>query len=144
MSGIEGPHGGKTPTFLDWFDAQLDPMESDMQSPLDSRNKEKLVPKRGIEGRTSQPQDTNSVYHFMPTPGVDLQGQREGPSASSLLVARGHDKGKSVMEEIDISTMVEDLERLNAEEAAITRDAKAHAKSQINTRSSRFVPPRAR
>ncbi|KAL2548713.1 Uncharacterized protein Fot_10243 [Forsythia ovata] len=69
----------------DWFDAQLDPMESDMQSPLDSRKKE-----------------------------------------------------------IDISPMVEDLERLNAEEAAITRAARVHAKSQINTRSSRFVPPRAR
>ncbi|KAL2480098.1 hypothetical protein Adt_19039 [Abeliophyllum distichum] len=95
----------------DWFDAQLDPMENDMESTLNSRNK---------------PQDTNSVYHFMPTPGVDLHGQRDGPSASSLPVLRGHDKGKAVvddirMEEIDISPMVEDLERLNAEEAATTR-----------------------
>ncbi|KAL2558234.1 Uncharacterized protein Fot_02973 [Forsythia ovata] len=114
-----------------------------MESPLASRTKEKLVPKRGNEGQSSQPQETNSVYHFMPTLGVDLQGQREGPSASSLPIVGGHDKGKTVvndirMEEIDISPMVEDLQRLNVEEVAATRDARARARSQINTRSSRF------
>ncbi|KAL2495349.1 Uncharacterized protein Fot_39106 [Forsythia ovata] len=42
------------------------------------------------------------------------------------------------MEEIDISSMVEELQRLNAEEAATTRAARACARRQINTRSSHF------
>ncbi|KAL2466983.1 hypothetical protein Adt_42834 [Abeliophyllum distichum] len=104
----------------DWFNAQLDPMENDIELPLDSRKKVNMS-----------------------------TGQREGPSASSLHVVKGHDKGKTIvddirMEEIDTSPMVEDLERLNAEETTTTRAIKAGARSQINTRSSRFVPPRAR
>ncbi|KAL2522322.1 hypothetical protein Fot_26245 [Forsythia ovata] len=79
----------------------------------------KLVPNRGNEGISSQPQETRPVYHFMPTLGLDLQGQRKGPASSSLHVVGGHDKGKSIlddirMEEIDISPMVEELQRLNA------------------------------
>ncbi|KAL2464987.1 Uncharacterized protein Adt_40838 [Abeliophyllum distichum] len=116
---------------------------------LASRKKGKLVPNKGNSVTSNQPQETNSVYHFMPTPRVNLQGQREGPASFSLHVVGGHEKGKSIvddiqMEEIDISPMVEELERLNAEEAATTRSARARARSQINTRSSHFVPPRSR
>ncbi|KAL2491377.1 hypothetical protein Adt_27005 [Abeliophyllum distichum] len=126
----------------DWFDAHLDPVGNDMESLLVSRKKGKLVPNRGNSVTSSQSQETNAVYHFMPTPGVNLQGQREGPAPSSLHVVGGKSVVDEIrMKEVDITPMVEDLERLNAEEAAIAR---ARARSQINTRSSHFVPPRSR
>ncbi|KAL2522233.1 hypothetical protein Fot_26156 [Forsythia ovata] len=132
-----------------WFDAQLDPVGNELESQLASTRKGKLVPNRGNEGISSQPQETRPVYHFMPTPGLDLQGQRKGPASSSLHVVGGHDKGKSIVddiriEEIDISPMVEELQRLNAEEAATTIAARARAISQVNKKSSHFVPPRSR
>ncbi|KAL2554946.1 Uncharacterized protein Fot_08565 [Forsythia ovata] len=51
------------------------PVGNELESQLASTKKGKLVPNRDNEGRSSQPQETNPVYHFMPTPGLDLQGK---------------------------------------------------------------------
>ncbi|KAL2501417.1 Uncharacterized protein Fot_35265 [Forsythia ovata] len=84
------------------------------------------------EGPSSQPQEKHTMCQFMPTPGVNMKRLRERPATSSLPIVGEHDKGKAGVgdvrtEEIDISPMVEELQRFNADEAATTRADKSEA-----------------
>ncbi|KAL2522170.1 Uncharacterized protein Fot_26093 [Forsythia ovata] len=118
-----------------------------METPIGTRTK--LVPNRGNEGPSTQAHQQDTLCQFMPTPGVDLRGLQEGPAATSTDVEGGNEKETVTtpdvrIEEVDISSMVEELQRLNDEEAVTSRSARANARRNYTKRSSRFVPPRSR
>ncbi|KAL2502489.1 Uncharacterized protein Fot_36337 [Forsythia ovata] len=103
----------------------------------------------GNKGPSRQSQEKHTMCQFISTPRVDIQGLRERPTIASLPGVGGHDKGKASvgdvrMEEIDISPIVEELQRFNANEVATTRYARTHERKNYNTRSSRLVLPRSR
>ncbi|KAL2525338.1 Uncharacterized protein Adt_10392 [Abeliophyllum distichum] len=129
----------------EWYNAPLRPVGNEMETPLGARTK--LVPNRGSDGTSTESEHQHTTCQFMPTPGIDMRGIREGPAATSIDVEGGNIKENASstnvrMEEIDISPMVDELERYNNEEAATRRCARANARRNYSTRSSRFVPPR--
>ncbi|KAL2467629.1 hypothetical protein Fot_51154 [Forsythia ovata] len=104
-----------------------------METPTGTRTK--LVPNRGSEGPSIEAQQQHTVCHFMPTPGVDMRGLREGPAATSIDFEGGNEKENTTtpdvrVEEIDISPMVEELERLNDQESA-TKDLPEPMREEI-------------
>ncbi|KAL2509117.1 uncharacterized protein Fot_32764 [Forsythia ovata] len=131
----------------EWYNAPLDPVGNEMDTQTGTRTK--LVPNGGSEGPSIEAQPQHTVCHFMPTPGVNMRGLRERPSATSIDVEGGNEQENTTMpdvrvEEIDISPMVEELERLNGQESATRRSARANARRNYTTSSSRFVPLRSR
>ncbi|KAL2489870.1 Uncharacterized protein Fot_43162 [Forsythia ovata] len=161
MSDLDGPPDGGSLTFIgiscgclvlyaknaEWYNAPLQPVGNEMGTPTGTRTK--LVPNRGSEGPSMEAQQQHTVCHFMPTPGVDMRGLREGPAATSIDFEGGNEKENTTtpdvrVEEIDINPMVEELERLNDQESATRRSARANARRNYTTSSSRFVPPRSR
>ncbi|KAL2484918.1 hypothetical protein Adt_03468 [Abeliophyllum distichum] len=118
-----------------WFNAPLERVRNEMET---------LV----SEGPSSQSQETQRIDQFILTSGVDVQGQRKGPLASSMSVLGGHDKEKAFvadvrMEKVGIITIVEEFQRMDAKEAVSIRASRARARKQANIRSSPFVPPRS-
>ncbi|KAL2527198.1 hypothetical protein Adt_12252 [Abeliophyllum distichum] len=83
-----------TPSHMnEWYNAPLHPVGNDMETPIGTKTK------------------------FMPIPGVDMRGIQEGPAATSIDVEGGNEKETATttdirMEEINISPMVEELQRL--------------------------------
>ncbi|KAL2475876.1 hypothetical protein Adt_36612 [Abeliophyllum distichum] len=113
----------------------------------DIENEGKLTPKRGSTSASNQAHKPESVLKFMPTPRVDMRhadlNMLSGPSAS-LFVPEENSKWNIeapviITEEVDISTMVDELERLNSEEATRNRAERARTKTkeyEYNTSSS--------
>ncbi|KAL2524494.1 hypothetical protein Adt_09548 [Abeliophyllum distichum] len=156
----------------EWYNAPLDPVKNEMETPLGTRTKVSignnwlcntfninlltiffssfhLVPIRDNEGPSSQPQQKHTMCQLIPIPKVVMRGLRKGPTTTSIHVERRNEIGNTIMpdvrmEETDISPMVEKFERFIDNEAATRRSARANERRNYNTRSSCFVPPRSR
>ncbi|KAL2489684.1 uncharacterized protein Fot_42976 [Forsythia ovata] len=131
----------------DWFNAQLEEVEIERDNR--STEKKKLTPKRSTTSASNQAQETESMLQFMPTPGVDTRhadlNVLSGPEVSRP-VAEGLSKGNTeveaaviITEEVDISTMVDELEQLESQEATRNRVERARARRQRNTNALHSV-----
>ncbi|KAL2457160.1 Uncharacterized protein Adt_46495 [Abeliophyllum distichum] len=110
----------------DWYTAPVEQVENEGENQRPGKKKAKLTPRRSSTNASNQPHKAQSGFQFMPTPGVDMRNA--GVIISSRLsasspVIEGNSKGKNTarvirIEDINISTMVEELEILNAEESA--------------------------
>ncbi|KAL2554890.1 hypothetical protein Fot_08509 [Forsythia ovata] len=138
------------PFHEDWYNAPLEHVENDGENPRHGKKKAKLTPRRISTNASNQPHEAQSGFQFMPTPGVDMRNAgviiSSGPSASSPVI-EGNAKGENTAhvirtEDINISTMVEELEILNAEESARSRDERARARRERNTSIAQSAHPR--
>ncbi|KAL2531204.1 Uncharacterized protein Adt_04555 [Abeliophyllum distichum] len=102
----------------------------------------KLTPRRSSTNASNQPHEAQSGYQFMPTLGVDMRNAgvsiSSGPSASSPIIDENSIWKTTVhvirTKQVNISTMVDELENLNTDESAPNRDEKARARRKKNTR----------
>ncbi|KAL2504839.1 Uncharacterized protein Adt_20460 [Abeliophyllum distichum] len=126
----------------DWFNAQLEEVEIERDNRSTGKNKGKLTPKRSTTSASNQTRETESMIQFIPTPGVDTRhadlNMLSGPEVSRP-VAEGLSKGNTeveaaviITEEVDISTMVDELEQLESPEATRNRAKRARARRQRN------------
>ncbi|KAL2497102.1 hypothetical protein Adt_22652 [Abeliophyllum distichum] len=105
----------------------------------------KLTPKRGSTSASNQ--EPQSIFKFIQTPGVDMRhadmNMLSGPLASSPLPERNNKENTDapiiITKEVDVSTMVEELERLDSEKATSSRAERARARRQMNTSAIQFV-----
>ncbi|KAL2538030.1 Diaphanous autoregulatory (DAD) domain [Forsythia ovata] len=133
----------------DWFNAQLEEVEIERDNRSTGKKKGKLTPKRSTTSASNQARETESMLQFMPTPGVDTRhadlNVLSGPEVSRP-VTEGLSKRNTqaeaaviVIEEVDISTMVDELEQLESQEATRNRAERARARRQRNTNALQSV-----
>ncbi|KAL2524177.1 hypothetical protein Adt_09231 [Abeliophyllum distichum] len=121
-----------------WSISELEEVEIDRVNR--SAGKKKLTPKRSTTSASNQARERESTLQFMPTPGANMQhgdlNVLSGPSASRH-VAEGMSRGIKeaaviITEEVDISTMVDELEQLESQEASRNRADRARARTLRN------------
>ncbi|KAL2559872.1 Uncharacterized protein Fot_04611 [Forsythia ovata] len=126
----------------DWFNAQVEEVEIERDNRSTAKKKGKLTPKRSTTSASNQARETCSMLQFMPTPGVDTR-HADFNVLSGPEVSRPVDEGLSkvnteveaaviITEEVDISSMVDELEQLESQEATRNRAERVQARRQRN------------
>ncbi|KAL2480391.1 Uncharacterized protein Adt_33357 [Abeliophyllum distichum] len=113
------------------------------------KKKGKLTLKRSTTSASNQAWKTESKLQFMPTPSVNtrhaclnvLSGlEMSRPVAEGL--SKENTKAETaviITEEVDISTMVDELEQMESQEATRNRVERARARRQRNTNALQSV-----
>ncbi|KAL2540374.1 Uncharacterized protein Adt_01352 [Abeliophyllum distichum] len=122
----------------DLFNAELEEVEIDRVNRSTGKKKGKLTPKRSTTSASNQARERESMLQFMPTLGANMQ-HGDLNVLSGLLASRPVAEGMSrgiteaaviITEEVDISTMVDELEQLESQEATRNRADRARARTK--------------
>ncbi|KAL2548200.1 Uncharacterized protein Fot_09730 [Forsythia ovata] len=131
MSHTEGPLG-------DIFNAELEQMPTHEENVVHRRSKGKIVPSRGNRGSSSKGQVLQSSFPFMPTPGVSHPCTDDGMSSGPSICMPTNVVASVITQEVNISSMVDELQQLVAQEVATERAEKARRRRMRNVTGARI------
>ncbi|KAL2551720.1 hypothetical protein Fot_05339 [Forsythia ovata] len=97
-----------------------------------------MVPNRGNIGSSSQGQVLQSSFKFMPTPGMSQPYADDGMSSGPSVCMPTNVVASVITLDVNISSMVDKLQQLDAQEVATERAERARRRRMRNVTGARI------
>ncbi|KAL2462545.1 Uncharacterized protein Fot_53782 [Forsythia ovata] len=98
----------------------------------------KIVPSRCNRGSSSQGQVLQSSFTFIPTPGVSQPCTDDRMTSGPSVCMPTNVVPSVITQEVDISSMVDELQQLDAQEVATERAKRARRRRMRNVTGARL------